>query len=343
MSTKAPAQATLVNPGKILQTALAFWHSKALLSAAELDLFTILAQRPHTAAELNGKLKLNGRGSRDLFDALVSMDLLQRDGDQYRNSPDSDYFLDAAKPSYIGGFLQMTNARLYPTWGALTQALRTGKPQNESANAEDTFAELYADKDRLKQFLSAMTGISTPIAQVIAEKFNWSKYKTFTDVGTAQGALPIELVRRHEHLHGVGFDLPQCEPIFDEYARANNQQARLKFACGDFFKDDIPSSDVITLGHILHDWDMNQKTLLIEKVYKALPAGGSILIYDAMIDPERKHNTFGLLMSLNMLVETQGGFDYTSDDCASWLSAAGFNQIEVTQLTPGHSMCTGIK
>ena len=271
------------------------------------------------------------------------MGMLERNGEIYKNSPESDHFLDAEKPSYIGAFLLMTNARLYPSWGALTAALRTGKPQNESGHKADMFAELYADKNRLQQFLGAMTGISLPIAQVIAQKFDWSKYKTFTDVGTAQGALPVQIVTRHQHLSGVGFDLPQVEAIFLEYAKRNNQETRLKFAPGDFFKDDLPSTDVITLGHILHDWNLEQKINLINKVFKALPSGGSILIYDAMIDAERKENMFGLLMSLNMLIETHGGFDYTTEDCAGWLGAAGFKQIEIVQLTPTHSMCTGIK
>src|SRR6185369_5221290 len=150
------------------------------------------------------------------------------------------------------------------------EALKTGKPQNESKNTSETFAAVYADEHRLKLFLSAMTGISMGLARLMAEKFDWQPYKTFVDVGTAQGALAVEVAKAHSHLSGVGYDLAQVEPIFTEYAERNGLKDRLKFQKGDFFKEELPSADVIVLGHILHDWDLEQKEMLLAKAYKAL-------------------------------------------------------------------------
>lgn len=334
---------TLRNPENIMRLSLGFFQSKVLLSATELGVFTELAKQPLDAAQLSAKLGLHDRGSRDFFDALVSLGMLQRNGTVYQNTAETDYFLDEAKPSYIGGLITMANSRLYHSWGKLTDALRTGKPQNESSHSEDMFKELYADKQRLEGFLGAMTGISLPLARTMAEKFEWANYKTFTDVGCAQGSLPVEVARKHLHLQGTGFDLPQVEPIFSDYVKRHDLDARLNFKAGDFWKDDLPATDVIVMGHILHDWDLEQKKTLVRKAHKALNDGGSFIVYDAMIDPERKEKAYGLLMSLNMLIETHGGFDYTTSDCLAWLKEAGFKNVRVVELSPTHSMCIGVK
>lgn len=334
-----------VTPANIMKMGLAFWGSKTLLSAVELDLFTELAKAPADADALTKKLNLHERSSRDFFDALVALGFLERKNGVYSNTAETDKFLDAAKPSYIGGFLIMTSLRLYPTWGGLTDALRTGKPQSEAKDlsSQDLFAQLYADKDKLKGFLQAMTGISLGNARFIAQNFEWSKYKTFCDVGTAQGALAVTVAKAHPHLSGIGFDLAPVEPIFNEYAEKNGVSDRLKFVAGDFFKGEIPQCDVIVMGHILHDWNLEEKRMLVAKAFKALNPGGALIVYDAMIDNEREKNAFGLLMSLNMLIETPGGFDYSPAQCEEWLSEAGFKDIRFEPLTPTHMMGIGIK
>src|SRR5215472_14046383 len=203
-------------PDAILQLGLGFWGSKALLSAVELGLFTTLAQRPRTGKELAAELGLQPRGTSDWLDALVSLSLLERTGDQYANVAATDLFLDRAKPSYLGGILEMANARLYPFWGSLTEALRTGRPQNEAKAGEDFFAALYQDQGRLRQFLHAMTGLSMGAAAAIAEKFPWDRYHTIIDIGAAEGCVPAQLALAHPHLTGGGFDLPAVGPAFDD-------------------------------------------------------------------------------------------------------------------------------
>lgn len=335
----------VVTPAKIMQLGLAFWGSKTLLSAVELNVFTVLGEAPADVETLTKRLNLHERASRDFFDALVALGLLERSNGIYSNTPETAKFLDAAQPAYIGNFLLMTNARLYPTWDRLTEALKTGKPQSEAKDmpTQDLFAMLYADKERLKGFLSSMTGISLGNAIQIAKKFEWSKYKTFADVGTAQGALAVQVAKANPHLTGVGYDLPAVEPVFSEYVEQNGLKDRLTFKSGDFFKDEMPSVDVIVLGHILHDWNLDEKRSLVAKAYKALNPGGAIIVYDAMIDNERETNTFALLMSLNMLIETAGGFDYTPNQCEEWLKEAGFKNMRFEQLTPTHMMGIGIK
>ena len=331
-------------PEKIVQTGLAFWPAKTLLSAIELGVFTELASGPATCDSLRAKLGLHARSARDFLDTLVALGFLSRKGDQYSNSADTEVFLDRKKPSYVGGILEMANARLYPFWGSLTEALRTGLPQNEVKTGEpNVFQTLYADQGRLQQFLAAMTGISRGANMTIARKFPWKDHRTFVDVGTAQGDLGAQIALANPHLRGTGFDLPEVKPIFEAYAKHVGVADRLGFVAGDFFKDAFPKADVVLMGHILHDWDLPTKKMLIGKAYDAIPKGGALVVYESIIDDDRSKNAFGLMMSLNMLIETSGGFDFTGADCSGWMKDAGFSSTRVEPLIGPDSMVIGIK
>jgi SAM-dependent methyltransferase len=270
--------------------------------------------------------------------------MIERDASQrYLNTAASAFYLDRSKPSYIGGLLEMMNARLYPYWGSLTEGLKTGQPQNEAKSGGDLFAALYANPARLATFAAAMTGVTLPLALAIAEKFPWRDYKTIIDIGTAQGCLPVQLAAAHPHLAGGGFDLPPVRSEFEAYVARHGLTDRLRFYPGDFMRDPLPAADVLVMGHILHDWDLPTKKRLIAKAHAALAPGGALIVYDMMIDDGRRENAAGLLMSLNMLIETRGGFDYTSADCLGWLREAGFADARVERLGGPHAMAIGHK
>jgi hypothetical protein len=262
----------------------------------------------------------------------VALGFLDRADGKYRNTASTNTFLDKRKPSYIGGVLEMANHRLYPFWGKLTSALRTGEQQNEGRDGDNTFTALYADPARLKEFLKAMTGISHGANLAISRKFPWKDYKSAVDVGTAQGDLIAQVALAHPDLAGFGFDLPEVAPIFEQYMEENGLSSRVKFLPGSFFEMPIPKADVVTMGHILHDWNLDEKCVLLRKAYDAVPEGGAVIVYDSIIDDARSKNAFGLLMSLNMLIETPGGFDYTGADCIGWLKEAGFRDARVEHL-----------
>lgn len=314
-----------------------------LLSAVELGLFTELAKGAAGLARLSQRLGLHDRAARDFLDALVALKLLERQDGRYSNTAETDMFLDKAKPTYIGGLLEMANARLYGSWGYLTEALKTAQNQNEGKETDDIFAAVYADPGRLRAFLAAMSGVSLIPAQAIAAKFPWVNYKSFADIGCAQNMAPVTLARAHPHLSGTGYDLPQVKPIFEEFVAKHGLSERLKFLTGNFFADPLPKADVLIMGHILHDWDLGQKRMLLQKAYSALPKGGALIVYEALIDDERRENAFGLLMSLNMLIETKGGFDFTGADCQGWMSEAGFSQTRVEPLAGPDSMVIAFK
>lgn len=341
----AQADSSHSSPERIMQLGLGFMASRTLLSAAELGVFTKLAGNPMNGEALSMQLGLHPRGALDFLDSLVALGLLERDGQIYSNTPEADFFLDRAKPSYIGGMLEMCSARLYRFWDSLTEALRTGLPQNESKSGHGNavFEALYADPEKLRGFLRAMTGLSMGAARTMAEKFPWQNYKSFADVGGAQGGVAAQIALRHPHLQGIVFDLPTVKPHAEEYIRSMNLEGRLRFVTGDFFKDPLPKVDVIVMGHVLHDWDLEEKKRLISKVYDAIPAGGAFLALDFVIDDERRKNALPLLASLNMLIETAGGFDYCGSDCRRWMSEAGFRETRVEHLLGPDSMVVGIK
>ncbi len=332
----------------ILQTAFSFWSSKVLLTAVEFGVFTKLAGRRLTGAELGAELELHPRAIADFFDALVALKFLERDGDgppaKYFNTADGALFLDEKSPRYVGGILVMLNARLFKFWNDLPTALRTGKPQNEVKHGmKGMFEELYSDSARLEQFMGAMTGLSRINFEAFADKFDFSPFKTLCDVGGATGLLSIEAAKRHPHLQCTSFDLPPVEPIAQKHIAAVGLSGRVSTASGDFFKDPLPKADVITMGMILHDWNLEKKRHLIRAAYDALPPGGALVAIEALIDDARRENVQGLLMSLNMLIEFGDAFDYSGADFRQWCSEVGFRRFEVIHLAGPSSAAIAYK
>jgi O-methyltransferase/methyltransferase family protein len=321
----------------------AYRQAKVLLSAVELDVFSVLAKEPLNAATLAARLDIDRRGARDFFDALVALDLLNRDADgRYQNTEATNLYLDRAKPTYLGGSFDQYNRREYGMWGLLTEALRTGSPRTE-IEGYDHFGSIYHDPIRFRSFVNAMTAGSMLSARRIAEQFPWKKWRTLCDVGTAQGCLPVQIALAHPHIEAIGFDLPALRSVFDQYVRDNGLSQRLTFRAGDFFEDPLPPADVIVFGRVLHNWDLATKKMLLAKAYAALPKSGAVINYDMLIDDERSSSTSGLLSSLNMLLWTSAGFGYSGADCVDWMREAGFHDMRIERLAGGNSMVIGMR
>ncbi|MBR0950378.1 methyltransferase [Bradyrhizobium canariense] len=328
---------------RLFEIGSAYRQAKVLLSAVELGVFSELAAGPLDARDLASRIRVHGRSARDFFDALVATGLLTRDDEgRYRNTEESDFYLDRAKPTYLGASFDQYNRREYVLWGSLTQSLQTGNPAAET-HGQDHFGSLYNDAARFRTFVTAMTSGSLLAAQGIAHQFPWENYQTLCDVGTAQGCLPVQVALAHPHVRAIGFDLPMLCSAFEEYAVERNVADRVSFAGGDFFKDPLPQADVIVLGRVLHNWDLEAKKMLLDEAYRSIPTGGAVIVYDMLIDDDRRTSTTGLLSSLNMLLWTAGGFGYTATDCTGWMRSAGFTKTTVRHLPGGNSMIIGEK
>jgi hypothetical protein len=337
-----------ISPDRILQIGFGFWASKTLLSAVELAVFSQLADGSKSGPELQGALGLHPRATFDFLDTLVALGLLERDGSgdgaRYANTPATALFLVKSSPQYVGGILEMANARLYRFWADLTTALKTGLPQNEiKETGKSMFEALYADPARLEQFMDAMSGISMGNFIAFAEKFDFSSYKTLVDIGGATGQLSTIVAARHPHMRCRTCDLPEVRPIAERRVRAQRADGRVSAESIDFFADEFPKADIITMGMILHDWNLENKKMLIAKAYRALPPGGAFVAIENIIDDERRQNAFGLMMSLNMLIEFGEAFDFTGAQFAEWCEEAGFSRCEIIPLAGPASAAVAYK
>ncbi|MEC4675003.1 MAG: methyltransferase [Nitrospirota bacterium] len=326
-----------LSPARIMEVGMGFWPAKVLLSAMELGLFTELGTKSLTGRELQGALGLHQRANPDFFDTLVALRFLDRDGDgleaRYRNTEETATFLDRNSPQFMGGILEMANARLYRFWGDLTEGLRTGSPQNEIKHTgQSMFAELYSNPERLEQFMEAMAGVSVGHFHALANSFDFSPYRTLCDVGGATGLLSMLVAKQHPHLRCTSADLPAAINIAERKIADAGLTDRISVLPLDFFADPLPKSDVITMSLILHDWNLEKKMHLIRAAYEALPPGGAFVVIEHLIDDARRENAFGLLMSLNMLIELGDAFDFTVGDFFGWCREVGFRKTEVIPL-----------
>lgn len=339
---------TELDPSHIMQVGMGFFGSRTLLTAVELALFTHLGDKGLTAEEIRKALSLHPRAVPDFPDALVALGLLRREGDGpealYSNTEETSMFLDRNSPQYLGGILEMAGARLYRFWGSLTEALKTGQPQNEIKSCgEPMFAKLYAVPERLEQFMNAMAGVSAGNFKALADTFDFSPYQTLCDAGGATGQLSCMVAAAHPHMRCISADLPQVEPIAKRCIERAGLSDRVETAVIDFFEKPLPKADVITMGMILHDWNLEKKKHLIQLAYEALPAGGAFIVIEALIDDARRENAFGLLMSLNMLIEFGDAFDYTAAEFESWCREIGFDRFEIIPLAGPSSAAVAYK
>ncbi len=344
-------QTNQASPENIMKIGTGFWASKILLTAVNFQLFTILSEKKTLSAqEIKSILnfKCTDRNAYDFLDTLSALGFLQRDGlletAMYSNSIDTDTFLDKKKPTYIGGILEMMNNRLYRFWGNLEEGLLTGLPQNEAKEGDTPiFEKLYSSPEKLTEFVNAMSGIQMGNFIAFAQNFDFSKYKTLTDAGGAAGLLSVMVAKHQPHISCLSFDLPAVESIANDTVQHFQLSDRVKIASGNFFTDPIPKADIVVMGNILHDWDEDQKIMLMKKAYEALPDGGAFVAIEGIIDDDRKQNVFGMMMSLNMLIETGKGFDYTLADFNKWAKIVGFTSTNIIPLAGPSSAAIAIK
>ncbi|MGV4924078.1 methyltransferase [Streptomyces sp. BHT-5-2] len=331
MSTSSASTATVgKDPLPVLELAMAFYGSRALMSALELGVFTALAEGAVDRTVLEEKLGLHSRTSRDFLDSLVALGLLTREGGEYANSALAQRFLVRGTDPYVGGFAEMGSASLYPLWGKLTDTLRTGDPQiPEDSNF---FEGLYRRPDAARKFMDAMDAFNADIAATLDELADWESYATLTDVGGARGDLAARLVTAYPQLSAVCMDLPGVRALFDERVREAGVADRVTFHSADFVSDALPASDAYIFGHILHGRDLDQRRDLVARAYAGLNPGGSLFIYDRMIDDNRDTKVLSLLGSLGMALVSRIGSEYTPSDCRSWLEEAGFQVVDVRPL-----------
>jgi SAM-dependent methyltransferase len=326
MSTEQLQDTDWAGLGRIMDILTGHWKARILLTAAEADLFTRLSGRSATAGQIGDMLGFQPSGTDDFLGALIQLGLLEQDAGGYRNSTVAERHLVKGQGAYIGGYARFCDLELNPAWDGLTETLRTGNPANKAAaEGSNPYDTLYQDEDVTETFLDSMDLAATPVALAVSG-LDWTRYKSFVDVGGARGHLAYHVASRNPHLEAVVFDLPVLKPAFDKYMAASGVKDSITYQGGDFFKDPLPPADAMLFGHVLHNWGVDERILLLRNAYQALRPGGSVFIYDHMVtDGVRSFNR--IMSSLSMRVWSAGGHEYSVQDCHGWLRAAGFRPV----------------
>jgi SAM-dependent methyltransferase len=332
----------MIEPARVLELGYGFTRSRILLSAVELGVFTLLDEGALTAPDIGGRLGMAERRAREFLEALVWLELLivDRDG-RYSNGPEAALFLVESGERSVVPTLREAGWHLYPAWSALTTRLA---PEAAAANDGHDPAARYQDPELLRHYLHAMTTITAPAAAALASAFPWSEVRSVLDVGTALGGVLATLVEAHPHLRGTGFDVDRVEPLFRAYIGDRRAPAeRIDFVAGNFFYEALPHAEVVILSHILHDWDEEQKRLLVAKAYDALPGGGRLIVLEKFLGEPGRPNPAALMSTLNLLVDTEGGFEMAVHECTRMLSEAGFARSWCRELTEEESIVVGVR
>jgi 8-O-methyltransferase len=327
-----------MNPAVLIERAMAFQTAKLVLTGLELGLFELLARKPLTEKEIRAALGLDARGAGHFLAALVELGMLTRDGDTYRDSAEAESFLVPSGPAYLGGFLGMANDVMYPAWGRLGEALRTGAPQAATFSGADMFDELYEDATTRDAFIRMAENISRPLVPLLAEAFDWGAHRSVLELGGCRGDVLGNLVRTHPHLEATVLDLPRLAPAFHDHMDALGLTGKVRFHAADFFTDRLPAADVVMIGHCMIDWTDEQRVTLIDRVFPAVRPGGAFLVWDPMLVAGETGYLRNLIRSLNLQLMTPHGTNYRLDACVTWLRDAGF--VDVRHRALGHQDVT---
>ena len=305
-----------------------FWAFKTLAAAHELDLFSRLAGGAGaTVAELAERLGLHPRPAEMLLTGCAALGLLEKADGRYRNTPLSEAYLVRGKPYYFGGFVQMADKRLYAGWDKLTEALRTNRPTTWDPATQSSLFD-SADPAMLAYFWEAMHSLSTMSARRLGEAVDFSPFRRLLDIGGGSGAYDIELCKQYGELRATVFDLPHVAEIAAEKVADAGLADRVNAVGGDFFESLPEGHDVHLLSMILHDWDEATNRALLRRSFEALTSGGAVVVSELLVNDDKTGPVPAALMSLNMLIETEGGRNYTPAEYAGWLEEAGFRRIE---------------
>jgi len=310
-----------------MQIISGFWASKTLAAAVELDLFTQLSGRGVDIHQLSQLLELHPRPAEMLLSGCASLGLLEKRGERYHNSPLSEEFLVRGKPYYFGGVITLLDRRLYLPWNRLPEAIKTNRAQTWG-DQPGIFEAMSANPEEQRIFTEGMHSFSVQSGEAVAAAFDFLPYAHLLDVGGGSGAYCIEAARRYPHLRATVFDLPTALEIAREKIAEAAFSDRITTHPGDFFNEALPKgADVVLLSMILHDWTPEKNRVILKRCFDALPSGGAVIVSELMMNDEKTGPASAALMSLNMLIETEGR-NYTWAEYTQWLKDVGFREIQ---------------
>ncbi|MBM3945983.1 MAG: methyltransferase domain-containing protein [SAR202 cluster bacterium] len=334
------------SPDRIRQMMSGFWVSRTLFSGVELGLFNELARGRASAEVLAYRLKLNPRALERLMNALVSLGLMQKQGNRFANTPESQAYLVEGSPEFVGAQVEHLANLHWRLWQHLSDAVRENSPRVKQVFGPgfDIFQAMYADPQRLRAFVQGMHTLTMPAAEELVEAVDLSPYHTLMDVGGGSGALCIAAARRYANLNGIVFEQPAVCPIAADFVKRHGMSGRVRVVPGDFFNgESLPrEADAIVLGWVLHDWPPAQAREVLRNCYQALRSGGVLLLCEKLLDEDKTGPELTTLMDLHLLVST-GGEEHSASEYRTWMEAMGFQDISVKVLGANRDLVLGHK
>ena len=320
---------SIPDPSPIADLIEAFRRSKVMFAAVSLGVFDLLEGKPVGAAALAAEIQVEAEPLERLLDACVGLKLLQRKGAAYKNEPVASTYLCRDSKRALTGYILYSNDVLFRLWSHLEDAVREGTPRwkQEFGIEGGIFDHFFRTEEAKQTFLQGMHGLGLLSSPEVVEAFDLSRFRQLVDLGGATGHLAIAACERYPDLRAVVFDLPQVIQVARAHAGRSHAAQRVEVIAGDFFQDKLPEADLFAVGRILHDWSEVKIHKLLAKVYRRLPAGGSVLISEKLLREDKTGPSSAQLQSLNMLVCTEGT-ERTLVEYCRLLEAAGFRNVQ---------------
>ncbi|OPY76586.1 MAG: Multifunctional cyclase-dehydratase-3-O-methyl transferase TcmN [Syntrophorhabdus sp. PtaU1.Bin050] len=305
----------------VMEETRSFMKSRVILTAAELDFFTRLDEKPSGAKELAQYLKLDEMATTRVLDCCVTFGLLKKKKTHYHVT-EKGAFLSSRNPETVLPMVLHMNHE-WTIWSSLTDIVRQGRrAQHEPGLA---FSEEW-----WKAFVGAMHVAARGLSIEIADAYDASRFKRLLDVGGASGTYTIAFLRKNPEMTAVIFDLEDVIPMAEERIKAEALDDRVRFVVGDYYENDLPEGcDFALLSAIIHQNSVEENVNLFRKIHKALLPAGTLLIRDHIMDESRTYPPAGALFAINMLVNTQGGDTYDFRTVKGMLEQAGFKDVKL--------------
>lgn len=311
------------SPIELLELAIGYQRSQVLFTFAELEIANILSEKYLSTKDLAEKLEINPLAMERFLNSCVSIGLLEKEKDLYKNSHISKKFLIKEKDFYLGGQMKRYQKRSYPNWESLTEHL---KNWNYGESADET----PEDKDQDAEAMAEQHNLALMHALALAESFNFSKYKDFLDVGGGTGAISIGLCEKYENLNATVFDLPDNVEKAEDFIEKSSAKDRIKTIGGDVIEDELPQKfDIALLANLLTVFDAETNIELFKKIYEKLPENGAILISGWILDEDRLSPKISVLFCLEDISWKSPDVERNFGVYKSWLEKAGFRDISI--------------
>jgi ubiquinone/menaquinone biosynthesis C-methylase UbiE len=306
-----------------------YWDAKIFLTSVKLDIYTLLSEGLQSAVQVARRVGADPEGMTRLMDALVALELLNKEDDQYGNTPQVAEFLVKTSPFYMGELMLLQDAE-WNHWGKLEEIIRTGQPP--------VSGNLFMNRPEVaEQTLKVLDRMARRSAPDLVRKINLSHYHTFLDVGGGAGTYSVQFCKQNPGLQATLFDLPETLTTTRKTLESEKMEDRIRLAAGNFNSDPIPASyDVIFLSDILHYQTSDQNAAIIQKLYRATNPGGKIIVKDMFLGEEPARPGWNAIFSIHLLVYTEAGRCFRLAEARSWMEKAGYTQI--TEIEPNTAL-----